>query len=214
MKKKYFLRGLGTGILFSAVILMLSNSNAKQMTDEEIRARALELGMVEKKSALDVVLKNKEKKESETATEGAIDQVTEEEGTNTSDVTDAPKKTEQPKNTATAAPVEKSTAKPEATQAPKATAKSTTAPVKATAAPKATKKPETQTSTSSVNLEIKAGMWSDEIAQTLQSMDVIDDAEAFDEFLCDQGYASDIRVGNYRIPKGASYEEVAEIITK
>ncbi len=46
MKLKYYLRGLGIGILVTAVIMGIA-SGKRQMTDEEVRARAKELGMVE-----------------------------------------------------------------------------------------------------------------------------------------------------------------------
>lgn len=47
MKLKYYLRGLGIGILVSTVILMISFSGHKaDLSDEEIIARAQALGMV------------------------------------------------------------------------------------------------------------------------------------------------------------------------
>ena len=62
-------------------------------------------------------------------------------------------------------------------------------------------------------MQIKPGMWSDEIAKTFYDMQLVKDAEGFDSFLCDNGYASMIRVGSYKVPKGSTYEEIAKIIT-
>ncbi len=47
MKLRYYLRGLGVGILVTTIFFLVSNGDSGTMTDEEIKARALELGMVE-----------------------------------------------------------------------------------------------------------------------------------------------------------------------
>lgn len=47
MKLKYYLRGLGIGILVSTIILMIASArHPREMSDKEIIARAQELGMV------------------------------------------------------------------------------------------------------------------------------------------------------------------------
>lgn len=55
MKRKYYLRGIGVGILFTAVIWFttLLASGGTKMTDEEVIARAQELGMVKQESVLE-----------------------------------------------------------------------------------------------------------------------------------------------------------------
>ena len=52
MKLKYYLRGLGIGMIVTALILGISFSNRQDqtsqiMTDDQIRERAAELGMVD-----------------------------------------------------------------------------------------------------------------------------------------------------------------------
>lgn len=47
MERKYYLRGLGLGIVVTAVIMGVALSGRRRMTDEQIIARAKELGMVE-----------------------------------------------------------------------------------------------------------------------------------------------------------------------
>ncbi len=47
MERKYYLRGLGLGIVVTAVIMGVALSGRRSMTDEQIIARAKELGMVE-----------------------------------------------------------------------------------------------------------------------------------------------------------------------
>lgn len=55
MKGKYYLRGIGVGILFATLVLFTTYciSGRGKMTDEEVIARAEELGMVMPESALD-----------------------------------------------------------------------------------------------------------------------------------------------------------------
>ncbi|MDE6064125.1 MAG: hypothetical protein K2G20_06030, partial [Lachnospiraceae bacterium] len=47
MKLKYYLRGLGIGILVTVLLTTISSGERRTMTDEEIKARARELGMSE-----------------------------------------------------------------------------------------------------------------------------------------------------------------------
>ena len=54
MNLKFYLRGLGIGIVVTALLLSLSSRNPSELTDEEIKARAAELGMVEQKVLSDI----------------------------------------------------------------------------------------------------------------------------------------------------------------
>jgi len=53
MKLKYYLRGLGIGMVVTA-LLMGFTTKGKEMSDEEIKARAMELGMVEQRTLADI----------------------------------------------------------------------------------------------------------------------------------------------------------------
>ena len=59
MKLKYYLRGLGLGIVLTAIIMgvVLGKNNSK-MSDEEIKKRAKQLGMVEAESTLSSYLES------------------------------------------------------------------------------------------------------------------------------------------------------------
>ena len=52
MKLKYYLRGLGIGMLVAALVLILSGNTGGGMSDEAVKRRAAELGMVEKDKAV------------------------------------------------------------------------------------------------------------------------------------------------------------------
>ncbi len=47
MKLKYYLRGIGIGIVVTSVVFMVGGSVKQTMSDEEVIARAKELGLVE-----------------------------------------------------------------------------------------------------------------------------------------------------------------------
>lgn len=203
MKRKYFLRGLGAGIVLSAAVMGVTSSKA-DLTDEEIRKRALELGMIEKPDALESILKETK---NPYVTTGAAMKTTNNFQVNASTgfPTVIPTKTSKPVGTQSSIkPVstQKSvfTPKPEITKKPEITSN----PVKKTSVPEK----------EYIEVTILGGMWSDEIAQTFERLELVDDAKAFDNYLCDNNYASLIRVGSYEIPKGATYEEIAKIITK
>ena len=67
MKLKYYLRGLGIGMIVTALILGISFSNRQDqtsqiMTDDQIRERAAELGMVDSSELTLAALQNSRRK--------------------------------------------------------------------------------------------------------------------------------------------------------
>ena len=54
MKLKYYLRGLGIGIVVTALLMGVATKDNGVMSDEEIKARAAELGMVEQRTLADM----------------------------------------------------------------------------------------------------------------------------------------------------------------
>lgn len=63
MKLKYYLRGLGIGIFVTAIITSVSFQNRKPMTDEEVKRRAAELGMIENSVLTNIADKENESSE-------------------------------------------------------------------------------------------------------------------------------------------------------
>lgn len=58
IKLKYYLRGLGIGILVTALFLGITGNSEEALTDAQIRERALSLGMVDGNSVVLSELKN------------------------------------------------------------------------------------------------------------------------------------------------------------
>jgi len=75
------------------------------------------------------------------------------------------------------------------------------------------KKQEMATEGSGVSIVINSGESSTSVAEKLKAAGVIDDAAAFDRFLCENGYDRKINTGHKLIPAGASKVEIAGIIT-
>lgn len=90
MKRKYYLRGIGVGILFATLVLMTAYQifGSKTMSDEAVIKRAEELGMVPGTSALEQL----EKPADTSATENATN--TSATGTDTTDENQAQATTE------------------------------------------------------------------------------------------------------------------------
>ena len=65
MKLKYYLRGLGIGIVVAVIITSISMGNRQPMTDEEIKERATELGMIENSVLSDIANKEDESVETD-----------------------------------------------------------------------------------------------------------------------------------------------------
>lgn len=79
--------------------------------------------------------------------------------------------------------------------------------------PDADTKPAKQDDNNSFTLQIASGTTSYSVAQLLQKGGVIEDAADFDNFLCGHHYDKRINHGVFKIPAGAGYDEIAEIIT-
>ena len=178
MKLKYYLRGLGIGILVTTVILSLAGVGRKNMTDEEVVKRAKELGMVESTLLSDLPDQTKTDEVRPTEPEISLQ----------------PETSEAPEETPVAP--EETPVTPEET------------PVSPEDGNPDTPAGET------VTLVIGRGESSTTVSKNLKKAGIVEDAAAFDRFLCNNGYDKKIITGTYEIPYGASEEEIAKIITR
>lgn len=201
MKFKYFLRGLGVGIIFASIICIVAfqSADSRQLSDKEVIERAKELGMVEKEdSAKDMFASKKPQTEEKSTEEKQSTQ-----GKATEDSTE--KKTTEEKTTETSTEnqtKEKKTTEEKITEA--STEKKTTE--------ERTTEATTEKKTT-VTITIKGGMSSYPVCQMLQELGVIKDATDFDNYLIKNGYANRISVGTHTLRIGMSYEEIAVAIS-
>lgn len=203
MKLKYYLRGLGIGILVTTVILSLAGVGRKNMTDEEVVKRAKELGMVE--STLLSDLPDQTKTDEVRPTEPEISLQPE-----TSEPEAGPEPEESASTPETPVAPEETPVDPEET--PVAPEETSVAPEETPVSPE-DGNPDIPAG-ETVTLVIGRGESSTTVSKNLKKAGIVEDAAAFDRFLCNNGYDKKIITGTYEIPYGASEEEIAKIITR
>ena len=190
MKLTYYLRGLRIGIVITAVTLSFGTKhNMPEMTDEQIKARAAELGMVEESLLSDVMDENAEAMSEEQSTE-----LTTEENTEAEDKTEEVVPEE---NITQEATTEENTETEDRTEEAVSEEQSTM---------------EVQ-ETETVEIVVNAGESSVSISKRLATAGLVDSAAAYDSYLCKNGYDKKICTGSHMIKKGATEEEIAKAIT-
>ncbi len=65
-----------------------------------------------------------------------------------------------------------------------------------------------------VTVVIEFGVTSSHVSQMLEEAGLVEDAAAFDSYLCSNGYSRNITAGTYEIVPGTSEEEIVKMITK
>lgn len=240
MKLKYYLRGLGMGILMTAIITGVSTKSTSTMTDEQIRAEARKLGMVEGNTVLsesDGAIESDEagKDESEQKEESSGEE--EEESQSEADVItqnstkqdEADAITEESEmgevqnvsgNTATQENDEAEENILEEKEDADETADVNTLDEVETEAPE-NKETESeppksaanvQTIPEEVNIVVNKGESSMIISTKLEAAGVVTNAVDFDKYLCAHGYDKILHTGRHTIRIGASYDEIARIL--
>jgi cytoskeletal protein RodZ len=221
MNWKHFLRGLGAGIIFTAIIMLVAymTSGSYRISDEEIIERAEKLGMVmEEKS---IVAENPETETdaelkaelSETSTESTNTEEAASETTTTEVTTTEATTTEKvttEKSTTEKATTEKATTEKATTE--KATTEKATTEKKTTE--KSTTESGVNTQYITAEITVTSGMGSEEIAKLVQDAGIIEDYKDFDNYLNQNGYSQKLSVNTFKLNSGMSYEELAKELTK
>ncbi|NLL76207.1 MAG: endolytic transglycosylase MltG [Clostridiales bacterium] len=183
MNLKYYLRGLGLGIIITALIMGFAGGKKETLTNEEIIARAKTLGMVENK----VLTEYTEEMNNEGASknEGEADQTAN---------TEKMKPEEQPANT--------EDIKPEANS------ENTDEEV----IDDMSVESDVEVSEPAV-FSVKRGESTRSIAKRLEEIGLITSAEDFNTYLLKKGYDRKIVAAEYEIPSDADENAIARILT-
>ncbi|MDF2472640.1 MAG: hypothetical protein K0R21_422 [Anaerocolumna sp.] len=215
MKLKYYLRGLGVGILLTTVVLSIAYGRSEKNAENELTAQndmqetqAIDKDDINMEDLLTPTssAEESELEESEATTETKpveeseteAETVAEEE----SEATDETKPVEESEATTETKPVEEAkTAETKATNETEANAETKA-------------ESETATEAKEAVIEIERGMTSEDVARLLERNGIINDSADFNRYLKDNGYSTIIIVGTYEITKGASYEQITDIIIK
>lgn len=200
MNLKYYLRGLGIGIFVTSVLLIFAGSEKKQMSDEEIKRRAMELGMVE-----NTVLSDLKGSENESGTELDLDSVnveviTSEKESNFSSeesvYSQEPTSFENQDNSEVNSSKDNEAGEGNPSEGSENTENAGTS----------------ETIEEFVVITVNGGDGSGTVSKRVFEAGLVDDAEEFDRFLCSNGYDNSIKVGNHEVPKNATWEEIANIL--
>lgn len=219
MERKYYFRGLGLGIAVTAVIMGIALSDNRAMTNDEIIARAKELGMVE-----NTVLADTGSAESPQENMGSSDVVGQDISEDQSQdiVTPEHDETQTGQNEIQDdVVVEDSSGENDAgaTDVQPADSDDTEEDEKAALTPDDEETGENETTETSIPaptvrvITINRGEGSYTVAKKLADVGVVASAGNFDTFLCENGYDKRLRTGSFSIPADASDEQIARIIT-
>lgn len=212
MRLKYYLRGLGLGIVVTAIIMGVAASKNRRMTDEEIVARAKQLGMIE-----GTVL-----------TEGMDREDNDEQPEDTENENDTGNETENQADAGQSEPVEATTQPQPKESEPDIQANSnaleTDTDVDNREKEAESSEPDTQSDADASEtgdaeseisrvIIINSGEGSYTVSKKLAEIGAVESAADFDTYLCENGYDKKIRAGTYTIPADASDEQMAKIVT-
>lgn len=203
MRLKYYLRGLGIGIVVTTIILMISFSiHKEEISDEQIIARAEALGMEFPKASL--FSDNTEGTEASETTE-QLDVIKETEASEAANNTEKIQESETADDSETSEQEEGSEKESEKTDN-----KDTEASEKdnSETAGEVQDKP----AEGEYMLTIQRGAVCRDICEELFENGLVADSEAFRVYLGNVGYASNMKVGKYKISYGLSYEEIYHIL--
>ncbi len=202
---KYYLRALGIGIIVTALLMGFSQKGQAQMTDEEIRQRAAQLGMTEPQGVLAELATAPPESGS---TDNLLPPVEDPAGigtepASTTEPTGEPRTGTEPASTA------EPTEEPGTGTEPASTAEPTEEPG-TDSAPTSSPAPAGDVAT----LVVTRGEGSVTVSKNLEALGLVEDYWAFDRYLCENGYDHSISTGTYEIPMGLTGEEIARIICK
>ena len=193
MNLKYYLRGLGVGIVVTALIMGISLGGKKEsLSNEEIKARAKELGMVEASTTLADELTGADK---------------------------LPEMEEQQDLTEPSPVMQQETPQPTLQPTPQPTPESTAEPLPEPTQQPANQSSESEDpeaiskeNKESITIEVNKGDGSFTVCKRLEEAGLIASAANFDTFLCENGYDKRIRSGSFEIPADADPEHIARIL--
>lgn len=237
MKLKYYLRGIGIGVILTAIIMGFALGGRKAtISDAQVIERAKELGMTEGGVLTGGTGEVENNGATLSSSSGAtldeagkeifeeVDETVALASESVSTVAKEEKETEDKKSKDTTASANSSSEAATLVSKEKEDSSSMNASSKENEDASTTGKSETKTeestaAASSVNTEpttvtIPGGLGSDGVAQVLYNAGVIDNASSFNRYLIDQGKDRIIRSGTKVIPAGATYAEIAAIITR
>ena len=236
MKLKYYLRGLGIGIVVTAIIMSITNK-PEEMTDAEVKMRALELGMVEESVLADLQAKdestdvetvedilnqhaaekdNQQEIPAEEATDVEVenedDAVAESEEMDTTDNEEVVSEETIVEENKEAAEETTVTEPEEDSVVEEVTVANTNEVKEETDDSKQEDSIKDEVVESFTIIKVEKGNGSEIVSRRLYEAGLVESAVEYNQFLVKNGYDRRLSVGNHEIPSGATHEEMARIL--
>ena len=215
MKLRYQMRGLGIGIIVTALLMGVVKGEKLPLSDAEIKAKALELGMVESDSMkLSDIPGGQSSDDSGTAPDpgGESDG---REGAGSGSEPDA-----DPGEEGSGAPEGEGdsdtggdSGDEEEGSAPHGSQEDAEGNGQdAGGTPGSARLGGTGAEGDRVTVVIEEGVTSYSVCELLEELGLIEDADSLDYYICSNSYSRSIQEGVYEIPRGTSDEEIVRII--
>ncbi len=193
MKFKYYLRGCGLGILVASIVLMVSfHSQNKTMDDTAVMERASELGMI--------------MPETEIVSTEADSQLLES-GTQSTDTDFSSNKNQKQNTKDSQNKTDGSSQKEEKDTQMASDDKTGSGNNKDT---ESKKKEDKKEESEEITVEIKKGEVCRQLAEELEQIGLVEDAETFRKYMQQLGYDDRIKVGTYTLKRGMTEKEIAD----
>ena len=219
MKLRYHMRGLGVGIIVTALLMGAVKGERTPLSDAEIKARASELGMVESDSLRlsdisNMASSSEESKAPEKESgSGAGEDYPEEKGGGAANAesgaaedggADGEPDEEEPfdedRDPARGAVRNDEGNLPDTEGGEVSTGSG------------GGQGREQEEDGNLVTVVIEEGVTSYSVCQLLEELGLIEDADSLDYYICSNSYSRSIQQGTYRIPRGTSQEDIVRII--
>jgi len=212
MKIRYYLRGLGLGILFTAIFFLVSNNSSSQtMSDEQIKSRAKELGMIE--STVLAELSTQETVEESVAETVEEDDVAEETTIAITEESAAAEESAVEESVVEESVVEETEEITEEVASKEAAEEESVVEPNETVVEAEVKEPiQAAPNTAPITIVVNRGEGSDTVSRRLAELGLVADAYEYDRYLMTNGYDKRIGAGEHVIPAGATWEEIAKIL--
>lgn len=230
MEKKYYFRGLGLGMIVTALIMgiALSRGEKREMTDAEVIARAKELGMTENTRLLEPSEADedagnqgetepsakKETVEEPVKKDVAVAQPKDDEKSSEEEAADRASGGQQEKPAAQEEEAsDNAPQKKEPGNGTNEMTKQDEDTGQETPPAEESEDDSLQQTESTVSITIVSGDGSYTVAKKLEDAGAVFSASDYDDYLCQNGYDKRLRTGTFQIPAGAGNEQIARIVT-
>ena len=228
MKLKYLLHGIGLGLFAAGCASLILFATIGRTSDEQVIKRAKELGYVPATESSEPVQLTSENpaKEADSKTgviteeitppgvktsEEASDKTSEKASEKTSEELkaeeEAKKKAEE--EAQKKAEEEKKKAEEEAKKKAEEEKKKAEEEAKKKAEEEKKQQEQQQAKGEVVTITIQSGQFSESVSEACEKAGLVKSATEF-KYLCDNGYSGRLAVGDHKITKGSSFEEIAK----